>query len=92
MMKEITLREIAAACNGDYLGDSKYLNNTIENVTIDSRQAAKGTLFVAIKGERTDGHKYIEKAFEQGAVCALSEQVISADKPVILVRSTALDL
>ena len=89
MMKEITLREIAAACNGDYLGDSKYLNNTIENVTIDSRQAAKGTLFVAIKGERTDGHKYIEKAFEQGAVCALSEQVISADKPVILVRSTA---
>lgn len=89
MMKEITLREIASACNGDFLGDSKYLNNTIENVTIDSRQAAKGTLFVAIKGERTDGHKYIEKAFEQGAVCALSEQVISADKPVILVRSTA---
>ncbi len=41
MMKEITLREIAAACNGDFLGNSKDLNNTIENVTIDSRQAAK---------------------------------------------------
>src|SRR5207247_9778751 len=40
-------------------------------VTSDSRALAPGDLFVALKGERFDGHDYVAAAFERGAVAAL---------------------
>ncbi len=43
-------------------------------VGIDSRLATWGSLFVALRGERTDGHRYIGAAYAQGAVAALVEQ------------------
>lgn len=45
----------------------------IEAIDIDSRKAKKGSLFVAIKGVQADGHAFIEKAIEQGAVAVLCE-------------------
>ncbi|MBQ3692264.1 MAG: UDP-N-acetylmuramoyl-tripeptide--D-alanyl-D-alanine ligase, partial [Clostridia bacterium] len=87
-MKQLTLGDIAEACNGQYIGDKSKLATAVKNVVIDSRLAQEGSLFVAIKGERTDGHLYIEKAYKLGAVCAISEQVMSADNPYILVRSS----
>ncbi|MBC7236970.1 MAG: UDP-N-acetylmuramoyl-tripeptide--D-alanyl-D-alanine ligase, partial [Chloroflexi bacterium] len=45
----------------------------IRSVCIDSRQAVPGSLFVALRGERTDGHRYVGQAFAQGAVAALVE-------------------
>ena len=47
----------------------------IADVDIDSRRVAEGHLFVAIRGTQTDGHQYIAKAVEQGAVAVLCEQV-----------------
>jgi UDP-N-acetylmuramoyl-tripeptide--D-alanyl-D-alanine ligase len=41
------------------------------SVVIDSRKAEAGSLFAAIKGEESDGHRYLRSAFENGAVCAL---------------------
>jgi len=45
----------------------------ITDVDIDSRRVGQGHLFVAIKGTQTDGHQYIGKAIEQGAVAILCE-------------------
>ena len=45
----------------------------ITGVNIDSRKIEKGHLFIAIPGTQTDGHKYIPKAIEQGAVAVLCE-------------------
>ena len=87
-MKLLTLGDIAEACGGEYIGEKSKLTTAVKSVVIDSRLVEEGSLFVAIKGERTDGHLYIEKAYESGAVCAISEQVISADNPYILVRSS----
>lgn len=89
-MKLITLKEIAEACGGEYIGLEEKKILAVKNVIIDSRQAEKGSLFVAIKGERTDGHLYINKAFELGAVCAVSEKRldIAEDTPYILVHSS----
>ncbi len=87
-MKLLTLGDIAEACGGEYIGEKSKLTTPVKSVVIDSRLVEEGSLFVAIKGERTDGHLYIEKAYESGAVCAISEQVISADNPYILVRSS----
>ena len=87
-MKEFTLGEIAKACGGKYIGDRARILDTISSVVIDSRKVTDGSLFVAIKGERTDGHLYIEKAYDMGAVCAVSEQVVDYDEPYILVDSS----
>lgn len=88
-MKHFTLEEIAVACGGKFFGDSKYLQTAITSVEHDSRLVKKGTLFVAIKGERTDGHKYIDSCYQKGAVCALCETAPqNAEMPYILVEST----
>ncbi len=43
----------------------------IFGVNVDSRRVVPGDLFVALKGERTDGHSYINDAFRQGAAACL---------------------
>ena len=88
-MKDFTLAEIAKACNGEYVGDESLKNTRITSVERDSRQVKNGSLFLAIKGERVDGHDFIEKCFAQGAVCALCEKAPeNATKPCIVVSST----
>jgi UDP-N-acetylmuramoyl-L-alanyl-D-glutamate--2,6-diaminopimelate ligase len=47
----------------------------ITGVNIDSRRIEKGHLFVAMKGTQVDGHRFIGKAIEQGAVAVLCEDV-----------------
>ncbi len=47
----------------------------ITGVNIDSRKIARGHLFVAIKGTQTDGHRFIPKALELGAVAILCEDL-----------------
>lgn len=54
------------------IGDSE---TEITGVNIDSRKVEKGHLFVAIKGTQTDGHHFIPKALELGAVAVLCEDV-----------------
>ena len=48
---------------------------TITAITADSRQVQPGTLFVAVKGTQTDGHRYIATALEKGAVAILCQQL-----------------
>ena len=88
-MKDFTLAEIAKACNGEYVGDESLKHTKITSVERDSRQVKNGSLFLAIKGERVDGHDFIEKCFAQGAVCALCEKAPeNATMPCIVVPST----
>lgn len=48
--------------------------STFKGVSIDSRTVKKGELFVAIRGENTDGHNYIQEAFKKGAIAAIVGQ------------------
>ena len=59
----------------------------ITQAVIDSRNAIPGCLFVALPGERVDGHDYIAQAFEQGANFALVEKDLSAQFSQIDLRS-----
>jgi len=45
----------------------------INEIEFDSKKVSKGDLFVAIKGAVSDGHSYIQKAIEQGAVAVICE-------------------
>ena len=55
----------------------------ITGVNIDSRKIEKGHLFVAIKGTQTDGHRFIPKALELGAVAVLCEDLPEEQLPGI---------
>lgn len=50
---------------------TSYLDIVIAGVTIDSRKIEPGNLFVPFKGEKVDGHKYVEEAIKKGAGAAL---------------------
>ncbi len=86
---ELTLEHVCKACHGEYHGDPSLLQKQIENVTTDSRQVIKGSLFIALKGARADGHDFIESCLAAGAYCCLSERPVQTDKgAVIVVDST----
>ena len=74
MMKHMTLREITEACQGTYHGPEANLEKSVSSVVIDSRKVQKDSLFIAIRGARVDGHTFIPKTIEAGALCALSEE------------------
>ena len=87
-MKHMTLTEIAAACGGTYFGDPESAAKEVSSVVIDSRKVEKGSLFIAIRGARVDGHTFIPQTIEAGALCAVSENNLGAVSfPYILVDS-----
>lgn len=54
-------------------------------ISIDSRTVVTGDLFIAIRGDNTDGHRYVEQALKNGAVAAIVDQdmgAVPADKLV----------
>ena len=88
-MKNLTFANIAKACEGRYIGDETLLDTTITGAAIDSRQVKEGYLFIPIKGERVDGHKFIPTVFEQGAAIVLSEHELTDPAgPYVIVEST----
>lgn len=79
-----TLREIEQATGGKLYG----ANAEISAVTIDSREAKAGALYVAIKGDRFDGHDFCAAAVQNGAAAAVCERAPDTDAPYVLVQST----
>jgi len=68
-----SVRDILHITGGSLQGGSQ--DAEISSVTSDSRQVAQGDLFVAIKGERVDGHSFVPVAFSKGATAALVSHV-----------------
>lgn len=88
-MKNMTLENIEKACGGRYIGTEAEKKTEVLGVVIDSRQVGSGYLFVAIPGEKVDGHKFIPDVFAKGAAAVLSEQQLEDPAgPYILVEST----
>ena len=73
--------------NIDVLENRLDLETEICDVCYDSRNVKKGDLFVAIRGYATDGHKYIDKALEQGAAAIICEEV-SENIPAVIVKNS----
>ena len=89
MNEKMTLENLALACKGIYEGAEERKKERCAGVTIDSRKVKKDYIFIAIKGERADGHTFIEQVFEKGALCVICEKrPAKAGGPFILVNST----
>jgi UDP-N-acetylmuramoyl-tripeptide--D-alanyl-D-alanine ligase len=69
-------------------------NASFDSVTTDSRHVSHRDLFVALKGDRFDGHDFVEQALEDGAAAALVSDPgrIAQSAPLILVDDTRLAL
>ena len=80
-----TAPEIAAVTGGQASGDFQ-----VAGVEMDSRDVRSGDLFVALKGEAMDGHRFVASAFANGAAAALVEQPV--DFPHVLVADTGAAL
>ena len=76
-----TAAEIAAATGGTTHGDFE-----ANGVAFDSREVGPGNLFIAMKGEATDGHRFLPKAFAAGASGAIVSEAIA--EPHVLVADT----
>lgn len=68
-MEKCSVSDIARALGTAWTGTAE-----VSSLCTDSREAAPGSLFVAIPGERVDGHDFVSKALAQGATCALVER------------------
>ncbi|MFI4912486.1 MAG: UDP-N-acetylmuramoyl-tripeptide--D-alanyl-D-alanine ligase [Sedimentisphaeraceae bacterium JB056] len=102
MREFLDVDKIAAGCGGVLNGDGGL---QCGGVCIDSRQVKAGDCFFAIKGERFDGHEFVQKAFESGATCAVVDKsfdvssikgLLNGEKrdltPLIVVEDTTLAL
>ena len=70
-MEKVLLKEVVNIVNGKVVAGKELLDKTISFVITDSRRKTENGLFVAIKGENTDGHKYIDMAKENGAIATI---------------------
>ena len=68
----------------------------VTGVSIDTRTLAEGDLFVALKGDNSDGHDYVRKAFEAGAAAAAIDeahaQALAGAGPLYVAKDTLIAL
>src|SRR5947207_6288448 len=50
------------------------LDRTVENIAYDSRRVQRNGMFVALRGEKSDGHEFIGQAIEKGATSIVAER------------------
>ena len=93
-MIALTAAEIAAAVDGSLVGIDP--TTTVVDVAVDSRAVAAGAMYVAIAGERADGHDFSDAAIDNGAVVVLSARPVTRTDgsvlPCIVVADPVLAL
>lgn len=83
------LSELAKAVHGQLVGD----DCPVDGVSIDSRTLTPGELFVALKGNNFDGHRYLRMAVERGASALVVEvEDTDVDVPQVIVADTCVAL
>ncbi len=89
-MQKLTISDVISAVGGTPAVNGGYINGDtkITAVVTDSREVTEDALFIAIKGENNDGHKYIDAAAKAGAALIISQEDKIAAAPVITVDDT----
>lgn len=67
----VTVKQVVEVTHATFTGDG---STVVSDVTHDSRKAGPGSLFVAVRGELFDAHKFVPQVMEHGAVGVISEQ------------------
>ena len=87
-MEGLSLGDIGNICGGKVLANNNEINIQPSSISIDSRKLERNSLFVALPGEKTDGHLFTSEALQNGASCILVERLPdSITGPTIQVKS-----
>lgn len=83
----VKLSEIVKACGGKLLSPSRSAGETvITGFSTDSREIKPGSMFVPIRGEKTDGHSYIPTVFQNGGSASFTDHELpGTEGPLVLV-------
>lgn len=84
LLKDILYKVSLQSVSGD-------MEAEVKNIAFDSRKVEEGTVFVAVKGTRVDGHDYIEKAISIGAsavICELLPKSLDPNVAYVQVKSS----
>jgi UDP-N-acetylmuramoyl-tripeptide--D-alanyl-D-alanine ligase len=90
-----TLDRIAAALESEAVGRLPRGADTLSGVTTDTRKIGKGNVFLALKGERFDGHDYLRDAVRDGAAAVIvsrAPKIGTLGVPIFEVRDTLVAL
>jgi UDP-N-acetylmuramoyl-tripeptide--D-alanyl-D-alanine ligase len=79
----LSLADVIEALTGT---QSNWAHQIITDASVDSRQVIPGGLFVAIPGERVDGHDFVDQAFSRGACFALVQRDFSGEYLILDLR------
>jgi UDP-N-acetylmuramoyl-tripeptide--D-alanyl-D-alanine ligase len=81
----------ASAAIASATGGTASADFAVTGVAFDSREVGAGDLFIAMKGEQSDGHRFVEGAFAQGAAGAIVSQPVAFPHILVADTSAALD-
>jgi len=84
-MERLNIREVIRAVRGELICGSQ--RGEISGVSIDSRNINKGEIFFALKGERFDGHDFLEEAIERGARAAVVSKKKKFATKIAIIRA-----
>ena len=83
---DITLGDLVNGLGGTYLGPYPLLDSPYKGVSIDSRLECRGRVFVALRGDRFDGHAFAVEAWRKGSPLAVVEKEMAL--PCLVVPHT----
>lgn len=83
-MQKLTALDIVAATGGRLVQGQE--NAEITNITRDSRTVNDGSLFVPLKGEKADGHDFIDKATAMGAAAVITSRAYTGSTNVAVIE------
>jgi len=78
----IPIEDVVSAAGGRLVGTAAV---SIHGASVDSRRVGPGSLFVALRGERVDGHAFVADAVRAGASAALVERELEIEVPQVVV-------
>jgi UDP-N-acetylmuramoyl-L-alanyl-D-glutamate--2,6-diaminopimelate ligase len=87
-VRPVSLSAVAAALEAHGGGAAHGADTLVSDVYMDSRLVTPGSLYVAIRGARADGHRFVAGAVERGAVAVVVEEPPNSDVPYLLVADS----
>lgn len=93
-MIALSLEELAGVVSGQLLvpDGAKRTEAVTSSVVVDSRLARPGAVFIAMRGEETDGHHFAGSAIDAGALVVIAERPLDVTVPIILVEDSLIAL
>ncbi|MCJ7458503.1 MAG: UDP-N-acetylmuramoyl-tripeptide--D-alanyl-D-alanine ligase [candidate division Zixibacteria bacterium] len=88
-MIEIRYKELLDIVKGKPFPEGPFADFRIKGLSIDSRTIEPQNLFIAIKGEKYDGHDFIKQALDKGASCVIISEDKLTDREIPYISSTS---